>query len=291
MEKLEALLHEMEEKSSSDNYTFATCLSAYAAASDSNGIDMIMTRMESDSRIFLDWKDYSVAVTAYRKVGLVDKALEMLKKIEVLMKNRNPNERTAAFDFLLRMYAKIGGRDELWRIWNLYKKKRIWNKSYMCMISSVLMFDDIEGAEKILDEWESRVIAYDFRIPNCVINAYIKDGHLGKAEALLSRGIAKGGAPTFYTWLSMAGGYIEDNQVVEAIKALKKAIPLSPPHPNPIKDRLATCLDYLEGRGDVEEAEECIRLLKDEDIFSATVQEKLCSLLRIGIQNRENIVK
>ncbi|KAA8515263.1 hypothetical protein F0562_018507 [Nyssa sinensis] len=281
-EKLDTLMHEMEEKGIyCDKYTFTIRLSAYAATSNSEGIDTILTRMESNPRITLDWSSYAVAADGCLKVGLVEKALEMLNKLEGLI--RTSKRRNAAFDFLLRLHAKTGKKDELYRIWNLYKKtERIYNKGYKSMISSLLNFNDIEGAEKIFKEWESRGLSYDFRIPNFLIDVYCRNGLIGKAEALLNMGIAKGGNPIVDTWYYFAGGYIEDNQVPKAVEALKKAILVCPPNWKPSKNTLATCLEYLEGRGNVEEAEEFIRILKEEGIFSAVVHDRLLGFIKGG---------
>ncbi|XP_059659159.1 pentatricopeptide repeat-containing protein At2g20710, mitochondrial-like [Cornus florida] len=278
-EKIDALIHEMEEKGIFwDNYTFTIRLTAYAAASDSEGIDMTVARMESDPRVVLNTHTYSVAANGYLKVGLVDKALAMMNKLEGLIANMKT--KNVAFDILLRLHAKTGTKDELYRIWSRYKKEKVYNKGYISMMHALLNFNDIEGAEKIFKEWESMGLSYDFRIPNFLIDAYCKNGLLGKAESLVNRGIEKRGNPTVDTWYYLAGRYIEDNQVSKAVETLKKAILVCPPNWKPDKDILATCLKHLESQGDVEEAKEFIGLLKVKGIFSAGVHERLLSLVK-----------
>ncbi|CAK9177517.1 unnamed protein product [Ilex paraguariensis] len=186
-EKLDSLVHEMEEKGIYfDYYTYGIRLSAYAAASDIEGMDNIVTKMESDHRVTLDYYTYGVAADGYLKVGLLDKALTMLSKLEGQM--ISTKKRNVAFDCLLRLYARTGKKDELHRIWNLYKKEKIFNNGYMAMMSSLLKFNAIEDAEKIFEEWESRGLTYDFRIPNYLIDVYCRNGLLGKAESLLEKG-------------------------------------------------------------------------------------------------------
>ncbi|KAJ9690449.1 hypothetical protein PVL29_012876 [Vitis rotundifolia] len=108
-----------------DKFTLAIRLSAYAAASNIVGIDNIVTRMESDPRIILDWNSYAVAANGYLKVGLVDKTLVMMKKLEELIDAKGSN---VAFVNLLKLYAETRQRDELDRVWMLYKKKeKIYN--------------------------------------------------------------------------------------------------------------------------------------------------------------------
>lgn len=43
---------------------------------------------------------------------------------------------------------------------------------------------------------------------------------------------------------------------------------------------LVTCLEYLQGKGDVEQAEEFISQLRTEGIFSAAVHEKLLQYIK-----------
>lgn len=259
-EKLDILMHEMEEKGIyCDNYTFSIRLSAYAAVSDSEGIDKIVTRMESDPRIVVNYIIYSVAASGYLKVGLEDKALEMLKKMEECTKtSKNKND---GFNILLKLYAETGKKDELYRIWNLYKEGKVFNRGYMSMMSSLSKFNDIEGAKKIFEEWEARGLSYDFRIPNFLIETYCRNSQLEKAEALLNRGIDKGGIPTVNTWCYLAGAYIAGNQFPKAVEAVKKAISMCQPNWKPSKETLGTCLKYLEGPGNVEEAADIISLL------------------------------
>lgn len=281
-EKLDALMLEMEEKGIYfDQYTLSIRLSAYAAVSDIEGIDKIVKRMESDPQLVLNWNSYSIAANGYLKVGLLDKALAMVKKSEGLIDNAK--KKNFAFDLLLKQYAEIGKKDELYRIWKLYKEKeKIYNKGYISMISSLLAFDDIEGAENIFEEWESRKLSYDFRVPNLLINAYGQKGLLAKAEALLNRGMTRGGQPSADSWYYLASGYLDNNQIPKALEAMKKAVAVCPPGWRPSKETLATCLEYLEGKGDTERADDFINSLRVQHIFPTSVHNRLLNYIKDG---------
>ncbi|KAK3016441.1 hypothetical protein RJ639_007796 [Escallonia herrerae] len=222
-DKMDCLMQEMDEKGIHfDVYTLTLRLSAYSAASDREGIDKILKRMESDPRIVMDCDAYVAAANGYLKLGLVEKALEITKKLEGLIPTSK--KRTFTLDCLLRLYAWTGKKDELYRIWELYKKEKIFNKGYISMLSALNILDDIEGAEMIFEEWELTGLSYAFRIPNFLIAAYCRHGHLGKAEALVDKWVVKGVDPLSSTWFTLAGGYIADNQIPKAVEALKKAI-------------------------------------------------------------------
>ncbi|CAN4117459.1 unnamed protein product [Withania somnifera] len=261
-EKMDNIMNEMEGKGIIfDQFTLMIRLSAYAAAGDSDGIDKIAMMLESGKRITLDWNAYTIIAEKYLNVGQAEKALAMLIKLEGILatvKNKH-----GAFILLLKLYAQAGKKEEVHRIWDLYKQnQQIYNKGYICMMNSLMKFDDIEGAEQIIEEWESRGLSYDFRIPNFLIGAYCRNGLLRKAEALVDRGLSKGGVPSVITWCHLSSGYIHEDQVSKAIEALNKAILICPPKFSPSKETLRTCVEYWENQGNVEKAEEFVRSLE-----------------------------
>lgn len=116
-----------------------------------------------------------------------------------------------------------------------------------------MRFDDFEGAEKIYNEWESRKLTHDIRIPNHLIDAFCKKGLLEKAEALVNRiMVMKGIKPNVWTYYYLATGYIQIDQTKKGVEAMKEAILVSESWWKPSKESLAACLEYFECKGDVE---------------------------------------
>ncbi|XP_031265388.1 pentatricopeptide repeat-containing protein At2g20710, mitochondrial-like [Pistacia vera] len=220
-EKFDSLIHEMEEKGISYNkMTFCIRLNAYAAASDVEGIDKIVNMMEFYPTVLLDWELYATAASGYAKAGFLDKSLQMLKKSEGLI----PGE-SKAYEILIKQYATTGRKDEVLRLWELYKKNvTVYNSGYKSVMSSLLKFDDLESAEKIFEEWESQSLSYVFRIPNLLIGCYCRKGLLQKAESLLGKAILMGEKPDWKTWFYMATGYLKNNQTLVAVEAMKEAL-------------------------------------------------------------------
>lgn len=274
-EKVDSLMYEMEEKGiECDRYTFGIRLSAYAAAHDIDGMDKILTRMETDVRVVMDWTSYAVAANGYLKAGLVDKAFIMLEKSEGLVKS--VKKRRTAYEFLLTQYAATGRKDEVLRIWEVYKKNgKVYNKGYLSVIPSLLKLNDIESAEQIFAEWESQELDYDLRIPNYLIGAYCRNGFVGKAEDLVKKIMLKGEKPDAYTWYYMATGYFQDDQPLKAVEAMREAISVCRPRWKPNQETLCACLEYLEGKGDLKGVEEFLRLLRDKNIVSSDVYDRL----------------
>ncbi|KAG5233367.1 pentatricopeptide repeat-containing protein [Salix suchowensis] len=259
LDKIPPLVKEMERNGiDRDKYTLRNLVVASVAASDISGVERILKLTEENPELGLDWKLYAMAADAYLKIGSIDTALTMLVKLEKLMAFR---KKKAVFNFLLSLYAKTGNKHELYRIWNLYKpSSESMETSYRCMIDSLTKLDDIEGAEKIFEEWESQCTMYDFRVLNGLLVAYCNRGLLEKAEAAIEKAV-QGRTPYASTWHVMAKGYAEHDQIPKAVEMLKRAVNVGRGwKPDPIL--VNTCLEYLEGQGDTEEMNEFIRMVK-----------------------------
>ncbi|MCE2055271.1 hypothetical protein HAX54_042316 [Datura stramonium] len=279
-EKMDDLMNEMEQKGVNfDEFTLMIRLTAYAAAGDSEGMDKIVVMMESDKHLTLHWHTYSIAAESYLKVGQVEKALELLSKLETMILTCEKSN--DAYNSLLKLYAEAGKKEEVHRVWDLYKQNmKILNKGYMRVMSSLMKFGDIEGVEKIFEEWESEALSYDFRVPDVLICSYCRNGLLGKAKTLMDKGMSKGGVPWVTTWCHLANGYIHEDLVPEAVEALKKAISICPPNYKPSRETLATCIKYWEKQGDVDNAEDFVKSLEMDHIFSPVFRNKLLCFIK-----------
>ncbi|XP_019225333.1 PREDICTED: pentatricopeptide repeat-containing protein At2g20710, mitochondrial-like [Nicotiana attenuata] len=267
LEKLHSLVQEMEDKGIAGNViSYTIRLNAYASVPDVKEMEKLLIKMEENS-LLIDWNAYAVVANGYIKAGDVEKASEVLKKCEHLSKGKNAR---LANESILSLYASMGKKNDVYRIWNKLKNRgKVYSSSYVSMISGLEKLDDIDGAEKIFAEWEAKEVYFDARIPNLLIALYCRKGQLGKAESIIERLLENGKRPNYRTWDRLAGGYYSHNQMEKAVETLKKAILASMPLRKPNIDSWAPCIDYLQSNGDVERAEEIKRLLKERGIFSA----------------------
>ncbi|KAL9373852.1 hypothetical protein Peur_033472 [Populus x canadensis] len=279
-EKINSLMQEMEQNGTGcDKFAHSIQLSAYASVSDIVGIEKTLAKMESDPNVFLDWTSYTAAAKGYIKVGLVDNALEMLEKSERLVTGKR---RGTAYDSLITLYAATGKTNEVLRIWELYKKnEKVYKEAYISIITSLLKLDDFENAEKIFEEWEfQNHSCYDIHIPNFLIDAYSRKGLVEKAETLIDRAISKGGEPNAKTWYHLATGYLQNGQTLKAVEAMKKAVVVSGRMWKPSNEVLANCLGYLKVEGDLGKLKNFMDLLRDNDIISLDIQERLLNHIK-----------
>ncbi|KAJ0051356.1 hypothetical protein Pint_02235 [Pistacia integerrima] len=252
-EKLDIVMQEMEGKGVNfDKYTFNIRLNAYGATSDLEGMEKLLMKMEVAHDFKMNWNAYTVAA--------------------------NCRMRQFAYEVLITVYASTGNKHEVCRIWNLYKNiGKVYNSGYVCIISSLMKLEDIDGAEKILEEWESADTVFDVRVPNIVISGYCRKGLLGKAEAYVNRLIESGKVPESTLWDRLATGYHVHGQMAKSVETMKRAILVSQPGWKPNQFTLAACYEYSRQQGDMEAAEEFLKLLKKRSESVGHIHDKLVS--------------
>ncbi|KAJ9170962.1 hypothetical protein P3X46_019020 [Hevea brasiliensis] len=273
LKKIDILVQQMETSGiPQDKYTMRNLMATCVAVSDISEMERILNQIEENPRLGLDWEVYSIAASGYLKFGSIDKALTKLRKMEGMM--MTSKRKTVVFNFLLTQYAETGKKDELYRVWKTYKPLiESRDTAFGCMIASLSKLDDIEGAEKIFEEWESQCTVYNFRMLNSLLIAYCKKGLFEKAEAAVEKA-AEGRTPYASTWSVLAMGYKEYNQMSKAVEMLKRAlISRNGWKPNPTT--LTACLNYLEAQGDAEGMEEIIKSLKRSELLTRDIYHRL----------------
>ncbi|XP_009782480.1 pentatricopeptide repeat-containing protein At2g20710, mitochondrial-like isoform X1 [Nicotiana sylvestris] len=267
LKKLHSLVQEMEDKGIAGNaFSYTIRLNAYASVPDIKEMEKLLMKMEEDP-LLIEWNGYAVAAKGYMRAGDVEKASEVLNKCEHLSKEKNAR---LANEVILSLYASMGKKNDVYRIWNKLKNRRkVCSSSYLSMISGLEKLDDIDGAEKIFAECEAKEVYFDIRIPNLLIAIYCRKGQLGKAESIMERLLESGKRPNYRTWDHLALGYCLHHQTEKAVETLKKAIFASDPLQKPNIHSWPSCVDYLQSNGDTERAEEIKKWLEERGLFSA----------------------
>ncbi|CAM8977665.1 unnamed protein product [Rhodiola kirilowii] len=281
-EKLNVLMQEMNQKGiKCDSYTYSIRLNAYASASDIEGMEKLLMKMEVDPPAIVEWNWYITAANGYLIAGLRDKALEALRASEKLIID---DKMTNAYEVLIGLYAKLGNKDEVYRIWALYTgMNKQHNSGYLIMISSLAKLDDINDVEKIYKCWDlGSKTCFDIRVPNLLVSVYGTQGHLERAKEVLDGLIQAGKDPNASSWERLAVGYYTCKQMEEAVDSYKKALQLPRPTPwwKPSITYLAGCLNFLIHRGNLKMAEEIVKLLKERGYISTSTWSELLIHLR-----------
>ncbi|KAM7274434.1 hypothetical protein ACFE04_016300 [Oxalis oulophora] len=261
-DKIDKLLQEMEKRViDSDIFTYNIRLNAYVAVGDIEKMEKLLMKAEIDPFITVDWHCYVIASNGYLKAGQTEKALSAMKTTEKLVKFNN---RKFAYEVLMTLYASAGNKNEVNRIWSLYKQLgKFFNSGYLNMISSLIKLGDIDGAERIYQEWESNREFNDVRIPNVLIMGFCRNGLLEKAEAYLNKLLEGRNKPNSSTWNHLANGYKVHGQMDKSVEAIKKALLLSETGREINFSTLAACLLHVKAQGDNEDEEEIFNFIKN----------------------------
>ncbi|KAG7598495.1 Pentatricopeptide repeat [Arabidopsis suecica] len=185
-EKVEEILREMKDNDvEADSITVNTVLKLYSALCDVTAMEKFLNKWEGIHGIKLEWLTTLDMAKAYLRTRSSGNAIKMLRLTEELV---DRNSLKSAYDHLMKLYGEAGKREEVLRIWNLYKTNigQRDNNGYRTVIRSLLKVDDIFGAEEIYKVWESLSLEFDIRIPTMLASGYRERGMTEKAEKLIN---------------------------------------------------------------------------------------------------------
>ncbi|KAB1209997.1 hypothetical protein CJ030_MR6G023546 [Morella rubra] len=256
LDKAEATIQKMRELGFLKNsLPYNVMLSLYSRMGKTEKLDILMQEME-DKGIDWDVFTFNIRLNAYAATSDIEGMEKFLMKMEADLE--------ISIDW-----------EEVYRIWTLYKKIGKFLNTGLSLHDKIISLDDLDGAEKILEEWESENTPFDIRVPRTLITGYCKKGLLEKAEAYINWHIKSGKEPDSKMWECLTIGYHVHGQMEKAVETMKKSLLACRPGRVPTRLILAACLGYLKEKGDVQTAEEILRLLRDNCHFSTSICEEL----------------
>lgn len=204
-----------------DIYSYNIWLSSCGFRGSIEMMEQVYEQMKTDRAINPNWTTFSTMATMYIRVEMIEKAEECLRRIESRITGR---DRTP-YHYLLSLYGGIGSKEEVYRVWNLYKSvfPTVPNLGYHSMLSSLIRLGDIERLESIYEEWQTAKTSYDPRITNLLIGWYVKHGEFSKAETLFNDMVEDGGKPNSVSWEYLAEGHIGERSISKALSCFKEA--------------------------------------------------------------------
>ncbi|CAN4111886.1 unnamed protein product [Withania somnifera] len=222
-DNVESVVSEMKEKRIPlDIYSYNIWLSSCGSQGSIEKMEKVLEQMNLDSDINPNWTTFSTMATMYIKLGQLEKAEDSLRSVESRITGRD----RIPYHYLISLYGSLGKKEEVLRIWKTYQLQfpTIPNLGYHSVISSLVRLDDIEGAEKIYDEWLPVKVHYDPRIGNLLLGYYVRKGFVDKASAFFDQMIEAGGKPNSMTCEILAEGHIRERRLSEALSCLKDAV-------------------------------------------------------------------
>lgn len=280
-EKVPLVIQGMKKKCISlDAYSYSIWMKSYAALSHMDRVEGVLIELELDDNIDPDWNIYSTVASIYIKAQVLDKAESALKKLEKKMievEVKTKRKYRVAYDHLISLYGSLGNKDEVYRIWQSYELAfpMSTNRSYICLVSSLVRMGDLEGAEAFVKKWLSVKSFDDIRVSNILLGAYTRQGYLQKAEVFLQHIMKNGGKPNAITWEILAEGYIKSEQVHKAMEAMIRSLSVGQNHWQPKSENVLEILRHFEKQGDVKSAEEFLKTLRGVKFVSTEIYNSL----------------
>ncbi|CAH8323312.1 unnamed protein product [Eruca vesicaria subsp. sativa] len=183
-DKVDEIMQEMKENNVQfDSLTVNTALQVYASVSDLLAMEKLLAVWGGNIKLHcLTLLDMA---KAYLRNGFKEKAREMLLKTEE--EQIDPE----SYPELLTLYGEAGEREDVYRIWDLYKTaEKQDNDGFRALFGSLLKLDDLNGAEEIYyNEWDGSGLEFDVRIPTMLASGYRENGMVKKADKLMIKTI------------------------------------------------------------------------------------------------------
>lgn len=257
LEKVPEIIRELKKNTSPDLFSFNLWLSA--CADDPEGAGKVFEEMRQRG-VAPDWVTFSTLAKAYAAGGLLHKARWALGEME---ENISRKDR-AGYCSLITLHASLSDKASVCRIWEKMRStfRKMSDAEYSCMISSLVKLAADEEAERMYDEWESVSGTGDPKIPNKILESFVKKGLTEKAKIFLQRLLKKGIKPSYNTWCIMAYAHLGEARVDRALACLKKALSKLKKW-EPDEGVVKAVFDRLELSGDVEGAEEFLIMLRN----------------------------
>ncbi|CAH9127208.1 unnamed protein product [Cuscuta epithymum] len=265
-DQVERLISEMDSKNILDIISYNIWLTFLGYQGSVEKMEEAFEKMKKDPRVIIQWSTFSLMASMYIQMGEMEKGEDFLRQMESRIIAKEP----MPYNYLMSLYARVGNKEEVYRVWNVYKAnfRRIPNKGYHALISSLLRLDDIEGAENAFNVWMSGMRSYDPRIPNLLLSWYLRNGLLDKVESLFARIVDAGKQPNSLAWEIIAQLHIRRGRVSETLSCLRDALSAEgSDYWTPRHSTISSFMQLCEQHDDVESKEELIEMLSEAGCF------------------------
>ncbi|KFK40444.1 hypothetical protein AALP_AA3G373900 [Arabis alpina] len=265
---------------------FSQLLSSYSMSSpyDIQGMDKFLSKWEM--MVECPWAVCYFPGLVYCASGFKEKGLALLRRTEPLLAEAACKEKL--YGCLIAMYCHAGAREDVYRLWN-FCKDFLSFESFGCseIIKTFTEKGDLDGAYEVLEEWDTGggdLDLADFGLRK----RYVKE-EAERVVNMLGKKESKWESLTQKLEKSLVED--EEDKEEERMKKVTKAMEgegmlhnrWSP------KGSLAlsayTCVQYAEGRRDIESAADILRQLSKREQVSHAMDKN-----RLGLKMVEAMV-
>ena len=199
---------------------------------------------------------YCILATAHAVARLYTATEAYVQAVEKSITGNN----WSTLDVLLIMYGYLGNQKELERVWGIIQELPfVRSKSYMLVIEAFGRIGQLNRAEELWLEMETRKGLKSIEQFNSMMSVYCKYGFIDKASRLYRKMKANGCKPNAITYRQLALGCLKSGLTEQALKTLDLGMRLT------ISKRVSNSTPWLEttlsiveifaDKGDVENVE------------------------------------
>lgn len=253
-----------------------SCFAIASCVKDTVGMDKFLNkwgdRMEP-------WATCFFPACLYMELGSIDKGLSLFRKTEELL---DDDSRKSMYGTLMRVYCHRGDREDVYRLSNLAKRHGVSFDTDVSseMIKFFAMKNDFDGAQEIMEEWDTG--AGDLGLSDFGHRKRCMKEEADKAINILGKKWeSKWESLTDMLEQNLAESEDEDGER-ERRKRVTEALEGGRLHErwNPKTSMTLSayaCVQYVEGRRDMQSAAEILKLLnKQEQVSRAMDKDRLC---------------
>ncbi|CAA0816529.1 Pentatricopeptide repeat-containing protein [Striga hermonthica] len=224
-ENLFSLFQDMEDKNVPlDAYSYNMLINSHDALKNLDAIDSVVEKMKIKN-VPDDWFTLGNLATIYFNSGLPEKAKAYLDRME---KTRARPEKNLieACRIRIKLYSQMNDLQGVLRAWRALKLD-IPKPNTMCYLFTLIglaKVGDQEGLEKIFKEWEESKLSFDPKVPNVLLEYYLKRDMMDKANCLYANLVERKKIPNLRMLDSFAALSVRNGDVESGLKHLEMGL-------------------------------------------------------------------
>ncbi|CAA0816531.1 Pentatricopeptide repeat-containing protein [Striga hermonthica] len=227
-ENLLSLVQDMEERNVPlDTFSYNMLINSHDALKNLDAIDSVVEKMESKN-VADDWFTLGNLATIYFKSGLLEKAKAYLDRMEKTLA-RPQKDLIEACKTRINLYSQMNDLQGVLRAWRALKLDipKPNTTCYVFMLLGLAKLGDQESLENIFKEWEESKSRFDPKVPNVLLEYYLKRDKMDKANYLYASLVQKKKMPHLRTLDLFAALCVRNGDVESGLKHLEKGLEMA----------------------------------------------------------------
>ncbi|XP_062187820.1 pentatricopeptide repeat-containing protein At1g80270, mitochondrial-like [Phragmites australis] len=234
-------------------FTYKLLVDLKGRSNDTLGMESVLNMMK-DNGVEPDFTTQTMVAKFYISGGLLEKAEEVIRAMEVYIKDKRHAIRS-----LLDLYAVLGRPDDVARIWKSCTEPNL--EDYLAAIEAWGKLGCIEQVEETFEALLKTSPKLTSKYYNAMLNVYAENKLLAKGKEFLERMFLAGCSNGPLTWDALVKLYVNSGEVEKADSFLLNVTEENPDRRPLFRSFIILLKAYAE-KGDIHNAEKIFDRLK-----------------------------